>query len=186
MKVIAFAGSNSSTSRNKLLLEYTLGMVTSHEVTLIDLRDYSLPIYSLDLELAGVWPDNALRLKEMFEDHEAFIIACPEHNGMMPAVFKNLVDWLSRMYKPIFGDKPVFLLSTSTGSKGGSSNLEHLYQIMPRWGARIEVLFSLPDFEINFDYENGVIKNKELDLQLQSAIQRFQYQLTLLQSDTVK
>ncbi len=177
MKILAFTGSNSSTSRNRRLLEYCLRSFADEDLQYIDLRDYPLPLYCYDLEVAGQWPENLFTLKEMFQSSDAFIIASPEHNGQMPVFLKNTLDWLSRMYKPIFGAKPVFLLSTSTGSNGGKSNLQILKRLMPLWGAKIETSFSLPFFDDHFDSETGHIIHPEYQEELNEAIMVFKGQL---------
>ncbi|WP_373564641.1 NADPH-dependent FMN reductase [Sphingobacterium sp. E70] len=50
MKVFAFAGSNSSTSINKQLVKFVLKSFSDHEINLIDLNDYNMPVFSVDLE----------------------------------------------------------------------------------------------------------------------------------------
>ena len=49
-KVIAFAGSNSSTSINKKLAVYAAGLLENVEVTILDLNDFDMPLYGIDLE----------------------------------------------------------------------------------------------------------------------------------------
>lgn len=53
-KILAFAGSNSSNSINKQLVEYAATLQEGIDV--IDLRDYDAPIYSIDLEQAERHP----------------------------------------------------------------------------------------------------------------------------------
>lgn len=50
MKILAFAGSTSSTSINRELVKFVLKDFQSHEINLIDLNDYSMPVFSVDLE----------------------------------------------------------------------------------------------------------------------------------------
>jgi chromate reductase, NAD(P)H dehydrogenase (quinone) len=50
MKIIAFAGSNSKHSINKKLAAYAAGLFTNAEVDLLDLNDFQMPLYSMDLE----------------------------------------------------------------------------------------------------------------------------------------
>lgn len=96
---------------------------------------------------------------------------------MITAVFKNLIDWLSRLYKPVLGDKPVLLLSTSTGSNGGRSSLEHLAGILPRWGGKVSALFSLADFDSSFDQGLARIRDPRADQALQQAVKLFRNSL---------
>ena len=94
------------------------------------------------------------KVRALFSEYDAFIIATPEHNGGMPAEFKNLIDWVSRLgdlQNPMFATKkPVFLLSTSPGPNGGATNLQTLTQLMPWWGADIKGTYSLGSFYDHF------------------------------------
>ena len=86
-KILAFAGSNSSTSVNRKLVEHAASIAGTHEVTLIHLTDFDAPLFSEDLEKESGVPESIQKLKAVFEAHDAFMIASPEHNGMMPAFF---------------------------------------------------------------------------------------------------
>ncbi len=112
-----------------------------------------MPIYSSELEQSEGFPDTVIQIKTLFENHDAFVIAVPEHNGSMPAAFKNFIDWLSRVIEPgrsMFDDKPVLLMSTSPGPKGGATNIQNLTNIMPYWGADIRGSYSLGSFYNNY------------------------------------
>jgi NAD(P)H-dependent FMN reductase len=66
------------------------------EVTLVDLADYSIPLYDGDLESTGGLPENALRLRQLMLEHDALLISCPEYNGSITPLLKNTIDWTSR------------------------------------------------------------------------------------------
>ncbi len=158
-KIIAFSGSNSSQSINQSLIRYLAKTFNTEQqaasITVIDIRDYSLPIYSPDAEQASGYPEAAKMLQALLFEHDAILLACPEHNGAMPAVFKNLIDWLLRLVepgKPFFGDnkKPVFLLSASPGANGGSTNLANLAKLMPWWGGDVKGNISIGEFQSHF------------------------------------
>lgn len=48
--ILAFAGSNSSNSINKQLATYAASLVKDANTKILDLNDFELPIYSIDLE----------------------------------------------------------------------------------------------------------------------------------------
>lgn len=158
-KIIAFSGSNSSQSINQALIRYVadvMNQIPDVSVTVLDIRDYPLPMYSIDIEQASGIPDNAKLLQQQLFAHDALIIASPEHNGSMPAVLKNTIDWLSRgvaSRQPFFGEavKPVFLLSASPGAGGGATNLDNMATLMPWWGARVYDQYSLGNFSQHFN-----------------------------------
>ncbi|MCE5293862.1 MAG: NAD(P)H-dependent oxidoreductase [Chlamydiales bacterium] len=133
-KILAFAGSLRKDSCNKKLVKVAAkGAVEAGAIiTYIDLKDYPLPIYDQEIEDATGLPENALKLKELMQTHDGFLIACPEYNSSMPAVFKNVIDWTSRVSAPneknlsCFTDKVVALLSASPGALGGIRGLVHV------------------------------------------------------------
>lgn len=179
MKILAFAGSNSSRSINRALLEHAAGLLKQHEVTVIDLRDFDTPLYSMDLEEQSGIPENTQRLRKLFDEHDAFMIASPENNGMMPAFFKNAMDWISRMEGKIFQGKPVMLMSTSPGPRGGQTNLEHMKAVIPHWGASaVFADFHLGRFYDTYDRENKTFTNPEDAMRLKDAIRDFEDNLS--------
>ena len=96
-RILAFAGSSRRESINKKLVA-----IAAHgageagaEVTLIDLKDFPLPLFDQDLEAEQGIPDDGQKLKKLFIDHDGLLIASPEHNGSIPALLKNAIDWVS-------------------------------------------------------------------------------------------
>jgi len=133
-KILAFAGSLRKESYNKKLIKIAAkGAETAGaEVTLIDLKDYPLPVYDQEIEDTSGLPENALQLKKLMLAHDGFLLSCPEYNSSMSAVFKNTIDWTSRMasadetYLCCFIDKVVTLMSASPGALGGLRGLVHV------------------------------------------------------------
>lgn len=149
-KILAFSGSNSSTSVNQQLINLVADKVSTHQVEVVDIRDFPLPMFGQDLEKESGSPENANKFRALMNSADGYIISSPEHNGSMPAVFKNLIDWVSRIKESddssVFNKKPVLLFSTSPGPRGGMSNLQNLTNIMPYWGADIVDSYSLGSF----------------------------------------
>ena len=63
-KIIAFAGSNSKQSINKQLAVYASTLVENVEVTILDLNDFKLPLFGVDLEAIIAHPANAHKFLE--------------------------------------------------------------------------------------------------------------------------
>ena len=93
-----------------------------------------------------------------------------EHNGNYSAAFKNIFDWCTRINGKVFQEKPMLLLATSPGARGGASVLEIAKNAFPRYGALVKATFSLPSFDENFDIQKGQISNTELDNDLRGII----------------
>ncbi len=143
-RILAFAGSTREASYNKRLLGVAAdgARAAGAEVTVIDLRDYPMPLYDGDLEASEGLPDNALALKALFLDHQGLLISSPEYNGGMSAVLKNAIDWVSRSSPGAPGlaayeDKIAALVATSPGRLGGLRGLAHLRQILSNVGVLV-------------------------------------------------
>lgn len=107
--------------------------------------------------------DFALKIDES----DLLIISLAEHNGSYSVAFKNIFDWISRIQdRKVFGNKPLLLLATSPGARGGATVLEIAKNSMPYFGGNVVATFSLPEFYENFDVSKGIINERlrsELD-----------------------
>lgn len=171
MKIIAFSGSNHSRSINQQLVGFAAGMIRDCEVEVLNLRNYDLPIYGLDLQRESGIPGEVQLLREKLLTADGFIVASPEHNGSIPAFFKNIIDWLSRIDQKIFNHKPVLLLSTSTGKRGGATNLATLEKLLPFWGAEVTGSWSLGSFSSQLQ-EDGQSLQPEVAAELRERVQQ--------------
>lgn len=164
MKILAFAGSNSTVSINKKLVTFTSTFFSDDEVEILDLNDFEMPIYKREIEIAGGTPQKALDFAAKIDQCDLILLSTPENNGNFPAVFKNLMDWISRIKgRKIFGGKPMFLMATSDGGRGGASVLEIAEKRFPFDGAEVLEIFSLPKFSEYFDAEKGIVNEEKLE-----------------------
>ena len=144
-KILAFAGSLRHDSCNKKVIKIAAAAAKSAgaDVTLIDLRDYPLPIYDQEIEDSEGLPAAALKLKELMNGHDAFLISSPEYNSSISGVLKNVIDWASRQATPdesdlvCFRGKTAALLSASPGFMGGMRGLVHLRSILGNIGVLV-------------------------------------------------
>ncbi len=173
-KILAFGGSTSSTSINKQLASFTASLISKVETEIIDFKDFYVPIYSMDEEGNG-FPDSMAELSKLMKGFDGFVVSLAEHNGSYAAAFKNNLDWLSRIDRKIFNDKPVLLMAASSGGRGGASVLADAEAYFPHAGASDIISFSFPSFYQNFD--NGQITNEELKNQLLNKIHIFKNKL---------
>jgi NAD(P)H-dependent FMN reductase len=136
-KILAFAGSTRIDSFNKKLVKVaTIGaMENGADVTVIDLRDFAMPLYDGDLEQKEEIPSNARKLKDLMLSHQGFLISSPEYNSSISGVLKNTIDWASR---PSEGEEPLAcfkgkvagIMSASPGGLGGLRGLVHVRAIL--------------------------------------------------------
>ncbi len=169
MKILAFGGSTSSASINRVFANYVAGLVPEAEVTDLDLRQYQIPIYSIDEEEENGIPAVIKDFIALVAAHDALVISLAEHNGSYAAAYKNLVDWATREEYQVWANKPMLLLATSPGGRGGASVLAAAESSYPRLGADLKATFSLPSFNDNFSTEEGVL-DADLQKQLSDAV----------------
>lgn len=172
MKILSFGASTSSQSINRQLAKFAASQIEGSDVTDLDLRSFDLPLYSSDEEETNGIPKDVERFCSLIASHDALVISMAEHNGSYTAAFKNLYDWASRHEQKVWGGKPMLLLSSSPGARGGATVLEAAKATFPRMGAELKATFSLPSFYDNFDSEKG-ITDSQLSGALNAAIASF-------------
>ncbi|THD67758.1 NADPH-dependent oxidoreductase [Robertkochia marina] len=173
MKILAFAGSNSSTSINYQLVKYTVSLIKGHEIQLYNMANMPFPMYSADAEKNDGFKNSLVEFKDEIQKADKIILSVNEHNGGPSAYFKNLLDWLSRLDKKFADGASIFLMSTSPGKGGAQSSRSYAEKALPWFGATIEGTFSLPSFNHTFDINTGSISNEELKAEHQQKLEEF-------------
>jgi NAD(P)H-dependent FMN reductase len=172
-KILAFAGSTRIDSFNKKLVKVaaTGAMENGVDVTVIDLRDFAMPLYDGDLEQKEGLPSNARKLKDLMLSHQGFLISSPEYNSSISGVLKNTIDWVSR---PSEGEEPLAcfkgkvagIMSASPGGLGGLRGLVHVRAILEN----ISVLVIPEQIAIAKAHEvfnsDGTLKDKKQEEQV--------------------
>ncbi|MFK8061459.1 MAG: NADPH-dependent FMN reductase [Polaribacter sp.] len=171
-KILAFAGSTSSTSINKKFATFAAESLEKSSFDVIDLRDFSVPIYSEDEEKENGFPEDLIQFSDSLDNYDGFIVSLAEHNGSYAAAFKNIIDWCSRINNSIFREKPLLLMATSPGGMGGRFVLAAAEQRFPRHAAKELITFSFPNFYDNFI--EGKVINKELLVSLLEKVNEFE------------
>mgnify|MGYP003612840163 CR=1 FL=1 len=169
-KIIAFGASSSKQSINKQLVTYAASLLKGADVEVLDLNDYELPLFSVDKEEELGHPALAKAFLAKIAASDALIISFAEHNGTYSVAYKNLFDWCSRAGGKVFQNKPLVLLATSPGARGGASVLAAATNSMPFFAGQVMATLSIPSFFDNFDLEQGVLKNEDLKQQLIQAV----------------
>ena len=143
-KILAFAGSARRDSFNRKLIAIAVegARGAGGDVTLLDLADYAMPIYDGDLEAADGLPENAVKLRQIFAQHTALLIASPEYNSSVSPLLKNTIDWVSRPTKDEPGLKYITgkcagLVAASPGALGGLRGLVHVRAILGNIGVTV-------------------------------------------------
>jgi len=171
-KIITIGGSSSKNSINKVFAEYVGGLIGDVELIKIDLNDYEMPLFSVDIQAEIGSPKGAKDLNKVIESVDGFVISLAEHNGAYTAAFKNAFDWLSIIQGEVWRNKPMLLLATSPGPRGGKSVLEIALGRFPFNGGNIVGSLPLPSFYENFK-DNEVV-NTDLKTAIDKMVVDFE------------
>lgn len=180
-KILAFAGSERENSYNKMIAKIaaTAAESAGANVTLIDLKNYPLPLYNPDLEAKNGLSDNVKRLKDLFLQNNGLLLACPEYNSSITPLLKNTLDWVSRpesnqAYLNCFNGKIAALMSASPGRLGGLVGLIHVRSILANMGVIL-----LPEQVSIINAQQAFDKSGDLiDPDRQEAIKKIGVNLT--------
>lgn len=115
MKVLAFGTSNSRNSINQKLARYSAAQIDDADVTLLDIHDLEMPIFSEEREKESGIPAFAHDFYQAIGEADAIVISFAEYNGSYTSAYKNLFDWASRIDMKVYQDKPMIMLATSPG-----------------------------------------------------------------------
>ena len=136
-KILAFAGSARTDSFNKKVVNTAAqgARDAGAEVTVVDLRDFSMPLYDGDLEAREGLPEVVVRFKALMMAHQGLLIAAPEYNSSITPLLKNTIDWASRPAPgesslACYTNKTAVLMSASPGALGGLRGLVTVRSIL--------------------------------------------------------
>ncbi|RAR49027.1 NADPH-dependent FMN reductase [Flavobacterium lacus] len=175
--ILAFAGSNSSTSINHALVAYLTTQLKSTSFELFKLADMDLIVYSEDEQRDNGFPSSINQIYKHIQASKGIIISVNEHNSNPSAFFKNVLDWLSRLDRKFLEDKKVFLLSASTGARGGIGALEIVEKMIPRFGGEVFGTYAFPSFKENFSIEETKIINDEIKNEILEKLHQLEVSL---------
>lgn len=138
MRILAISGSLRAGSHNTELLQGAAAAAPDGvEVVRYDgLKE--IPPYDADDDVPGDQPDAVRRLKQALADADAVLVATPEYNSSIPGVLKNALDWASRpLVESPVRNKPVAVISSSTGMFGGVWAAAETRKVLGALGARV-------------------------------------------------
>jgi NAD(P)H-dependent FMN reductase len=103
------------------------------DVEVLDLRDWSLPIFAETFETVGDFNDPTysqpivLAWNRKLHEGDAYLVITPEYNHSIPAVLKNAIDSVFLSFA--LRNKPLLAVGYSGGVAGAIRAIEHLAQI---------------------------------------------------------
>ena len=180
-KLLFLAGSTRKDSLNKKLAKYASirAAAMGAEVKFIDLADFEMPIYNGDYEEANGLPENAIKLKNLFIEHDGFFIASPEYNSSFPPVLKNALVWISRPHEDneeslkAYNNKVAALGAVSPGGLGGIRGLVPLRMMLGNINVTLTpTQVCVSDGYNAFNDEGDMIKDDQKGL-LEKTVKQF-------------
>ena len=172
--IVTIGASSSSNSINRKFAYYAAkSLAINCDIKELVLSNYEMPIYSEDRQKIDGIPDKAILFKRYISDSDGIILSLAEHNGSYTAAFKNIYDWISVIENDVWSSKPILLLSTSTGARGGKTILETAHKRFSLDYIYPIPSFSLPNFYDNFSETDG-IKNLSLNEEFNFVLSKFQ------------
>jgi len=118
------------------------------ETDIIDLQQYSFPIFDERLKFQENPSPEAMDFAERIRKADGVIIVTPEYNGGYPASIKNAIDLLTVEWRR----KPVAISTVSNGDFGGSQVITSLQFVL--WKLRawtVPAMFPVPRVQEKFD-----------------------------------
>ncbi|MFT5587641.1 MAG: chromate reductase [Cognaticolwellia sp.] len=169
-RVLALGTSMNSRSINRKLVAYAASLLPDSVVELVTPREFPLPLYNQDLERESGIPQPALDFLAAIASADALIISFAEHNGSYTAAFKNLFDWSSRAEQKVFQGKPILMLSTSPGGRGGATVLAQALAMAPHFDGVVVGSLAIPRSGQSLDAETGRVVDEALSTQLAALV----------------
>ncbi len=176
-KIVLMAMSSRKDSLNKKLIKNadTLlrGENLAYDVEVLQLNDFTMPMYDGDLETQQGLPESVQKLSQKISSADAVIFSTPEYNGSIPGTFKNAIDWVSRSTPQPWSGKQILLLGASPGALGAVRGLWHSRVPLEALGAFVyPEMFGLPQAAAAFD-STDVLKDSATIDRLKKLMMKF-------------
>jgi len=156
MKIEIIAGSPRKTSitlRVALHLQQYLTEHTSHEIGLINTREWNLPPLESVFSSVENTPEKWKALSERMFAADAFILLSPEYNGSYSPALKNLLDHYPKQHH-----KPFAIATASPGALGGIRAAQQMQLlVIALFGIGSPYMLIVPQVDKKFDPTGNLI-----------------------------
>lgn len=128
MRIEVVSGSpreNSVTHRVALHLSQLLKEKTDHEIGLLEVRNYPLPLLQKVFTSVSDAPEEFSELAHRMFAADTFIMVTPEYNGSYSPAMQNIFDHFPKQHHKVFG-----LATASPGALGGMRAAMQLQQFV--------------------------------------------------------
>jgi len=180
MRIEIISGSprpNSITQRVALHLQKQLELTTDHEVGVILLKDWNLPLLQFVFVSAESTPEEFKPLAERMFAADAFILVSPEYNGSYSPAMKNLLDHFPKQHHKPFG-----IVTASPGILGGIRASQQMQLLtMALFGIASPYMLIVGSVDKRFDAEGNLV-----DQSFQNNVHNFITEYLWLAENLVK
>ncbi|MBP1917440.1 azobenzene reductase [Lederbergia galactosidilyticus] len=155
MDILVINGGMPKGGRTELLTQF---IAKEYRLPYINISEIQLPLLTGEQEQ---WQLPAvISFKKKVKAADGLILISPEYHGGMSGALKNTLDYLTREE---LNHKPVALLATAGGGKGGINCLNNMRTVMRGFYANVipKQIILDPDC---FDYEDGTLLEESRDL----------------------
>jgi NAD(P)H-dependent FMN reductase len=156
MRIEIVSGSprqNSITHRVALHLYRLLQEKTEHEIGLLEVRNYPLPLLQKVFTTVEDTPEPFKELAKRMFGADAFIIVTPEYNGSYSPAMQNMFDHFPKQHHKVFG-----LATATSGALGGMRAAMQLQQFtMALFGIPSPYMLITPHVDKKFDAEGTLL-----------------------------
>ncbi|MDC8005427.1 NAD(P)H-dependent oxidoreductase [Aureisphaera galaxeae] len=125
-KVIVLSGSIREGRKSHFVAQYVSQAIASHEgieVTLLDLKEYSLPVMDVRMNALDAVPEGLQEFSNKLAEADGIVFVSPEYKNGIPGALKNALDYLNpQILKRI----PFGVVTVSSGGFGGLLCLSQL------------------------------------------------------------
>ena len=167
MKIEIVSGSpkkNSTTYRMALFLQKLFIDRTEHEINILDVRNFPLPLLQKVFTTMDDAPREHKELAQRMFAADAFIIVTPEYNGSYSPAMQNMFDHFPKQHRKPFG-----LVTASPGALGGIRAAMQLQQfVLALFGIPSPYMLVTPQVDKKVDAEGNL-----LDVSFQKSIDVF-------------
>lgn len=179
IKLLGISGSLRKGSFNTALLHGMAESISGNSSQDIEIEFevktlHGIPLYDGDLESEQGIPEAVVELGAAILRADGVILCTPEYNHSIPGVFKNAIDWLSRLDEDVFSGKAVALAGATLGGFGTILSQKAWLPVLHALDAQVWAQGKLMVSKANgwFD-ENGKVKEDANREKLKAFIDGF-------------
>lgn len=156
MRIEIVSGSprqNSVTHRVALHLKDLLTERTDHEVGILEVRKFPLPLLQKVFATVEDTPEPFRVLAKRMFGADAFILVTPEYNGSYSPAMQNMFDHFPKQHHKVFG-----LVTASPGALGGMRAAMQMQQFtMALFGIPSPYMLITPLVDKKFDVDGTLV-----------------------------